>query len=199
MHLISPAGLLGFVPFDWLQKLPLSGLAIGIGLLFSVPQLFGLLKPASFAEAARKFPRDETWGYFLMALGTLWFLSNLSNEAIADFAAYKKPMMIGFAAVGLLTCIYVKDFLAVRGLAIVILLLSKLMLDTARWHDSQWRLVVSIWAYVWIVAAMWFTISPWRLRDLIHWMTASEHRIRVGSAVRLGLGLFLAALGLFVF
>ena len=69
-------------------------------------------------QALRKFPRSEPWGYALMGLGTLWFLANLQAESISDFAAYKNLMLIGFGAVGLLTCLYVRDFLAVRGLAV---------------------------------------------------------------------------------
>src|SRR5439155_22741864 len=85
-------------------------------------------------------------GYALMLLGTSWFLWNLNAENISDFAAYKRLMLIGFAAVGVATCIYVRDFLAVRGLAIVFLLLAKLMVDTARWADTGWRLVIVTWA-----------------------------------------------------
>jgi hypothetical protein len=64
---------------------------------------------------------------------------------------------------------YVRDFLAVRGAALVMLLLAKLMVETARWVDTQWRLVIVIWAYGLVVGGMWFTISPWRMRDLIQW------------------------------
>lgn len=177
----------------------LSTLAVILGLAFSAPQIFALLKPSAFADAARKFPRSLTWGYLLMGLATVWFLWNVSNESISDFAAYKKLMLFGFGAVGVLTCIFVRDFLAVRGLAVVLLLLAKLMLDTARWHDSQWRLVISTLAYVWIFAGMWFTISPWRLRDIIHWTTATEQRVRMASAVRLAVGVLILVLGLTVF
>jgi hypothetical protein len=177
----------------------LSTLAVILGVIVGLPQVYGLLKPSAFAAAARKFPRSQLWGFILMGLGTVWFLWNLSNESISDFAAYKKVMLIGFGAVGVLTCIFVRDFLAVRGLAVVLLLLAKLMLDTARWHDSEWRLVISTWAYIWIIAGMWFTISPWRLRDLIQWSTASEGRVRVTSALRLALGALVVVLGLTVF
>ena len=177
----------------------LSTLAVALGLLLSAPQIYGLLKPSAFAAALRKFPRSPTWGFLLMGLGTLWFLWNLSNESISDFAAYKNLMLLGFGAVGVLACVFVRDFLAVRGLSVVLLLLAKLMLDTARWHDSQWRLVISTLAYVWIFAGMWFTISPWRLRDLIQWSTATEQRVRFGSALRLALGVLVLILGLTVF
>ena len=177
----------------------LSTLAVGLGLLFAIPHLFALLKPAAFVQAARKFPRSEPWGYALMALGTLWFLANLQAESISDFAAYKNVMLLGFGAIGLLTCLYVRDFLAVRGLAIVLLLLGKVVLDTARWHPSQWRLLLAVMAYGWIIAGMWFTISPWRLRDLLNWVTASEARLRIVSALRIAIGLLILILGLFVF
>jgi len=83
--------------------------------------------------------------------------------------------------------------------AVVLLLLSKVVLDTARWAETEWRLVLVVLAYVWIVCSVWFTIAPWRLRDFIGWITATEARIRVGSACRLALGLLVALLGITVF
>ena len=134
-----------------------------------------------------------------MGTATLWFLRNMQTEALSDFADYQPYMLAGFGAVGLLTCIYVQDFLAVRGFAIILLLLAKLTLDTARWHDSQWRLVLATWAYVWIIAGMWLTISPWRLRDWISWNTVNPRRIKIGSILRLAFGIFIVVLGFVVF
>jgi hypothetical protein len=47
-----------------------------------------------------------------------------------------------------------------------------------------------------VIAGIWLTVSPWRLRDLLNWATANETRVRVGSAIRLAFGLFVAVLGL---
>src|SRR3989442_3041017 len=124
----------------------LSILAIFLGLGFGLPQIYGLMKPAKFRDAVRKFPRSEPWGYALMLLGTAWFLWNLQQENISDFASYKKALLVGFAAVGIGTCVFVRDFLAVRGFAIVLLLLAKLMVDTARWADTEWWLGNVTWA-----------------------------------------------------
>jgi hypothetical protein len=123
----------------------------------------------------------------------------VNAEAASDFATYKDKMMIFFAAIGLGTCIFVRDFLAVRGLAVVFLLLAKLMVDTARWEDTEWRLVIVVWAYVLVIAGMWFTVSPWRFRDFLQWATANEQRIKAGCVARLALGLFVAGLGLTAF
>ena|SRR5215471_11136145 len=178
--------------------LKLSTLAIVLGLGMGLPQLYGFINPSAFATAVRKFPRSLPWGYALMLLGTGWFLYNLSQESIADFAAYKNILFAGFAAVGIGSCIYVRDFLAVRGLAVVLLLLAKLMVDSGRPHLAETPLVLIIqaWAYVLVVAGIWLTISPWRLRDLLEWGTANESRIKIGCGVRLAFGLFVAVLGL---
>jgi hypothetical protein len=79
------------------------------------------------------------------------------------------------------------------------LLLAKLMVDTARWVESDWRLVIVTWAYVLAFVGMWFTISPWRMRDLLNWATANENRIKIGSAIRAAFGLLVLALGIFVY
>ena len=132
-----------------------------------------------------------------MLFGTIWFVWNVSQESISDFAAWKTPLLAAFTAIGIGTCVFVQDFLAVRGLAIVLLLLAKLMVDTGRpaLSVTHWVLVFQGWAYVLVVAGIWFTVSPWRLRDLLNWGTANEQRIKVGCGLRLAFGLFVAALG----
>ena len=177
----------------------LSSLAIIIGLIFSLPQIFALANPKAFTEQARNFHRNETIGFVLMGLGTLWFLHNLNNEAIADFAAYKKLMLLGFGAIGLLTCIYVRDYLAVRGFAICALLASWVTLNHTRWAASEWRLVLVVWSYFWIVVGMWLTVSPWRLRDHFKWLTENERRLKIVSALRLRVGIFIVLLGVTAF
>ena len=172
-----------------------------MGLGLALPQIYGLVKPAAFAASVRKFPRSVGIGCVLMVVGTAWFLWNVNVEPIADFSAYKQPMMAFFAAVGILSCFFVQDFLAVRGLAVLMLLLAKLMVDTGRPHLGQtpWVYVIQIWAYLLVVAGIWFTFTPWRLRDLINFATANETLVRVGSAIRLAFAVFVIILGLTAF
>src|SRR5271170_3352346 len=137
------------------MKLSLLSILLGIGM--GLPQIYGVARPAQLAAAARRFPRNLPAGIFLMLLGTAWFVWNVNNEPIADFSAFKPYMMMAFAAVGVGACIFVQDFLAVRGLAIVMLLLAKLMVDTGRPHldESPWVLVIQGWAYVFIVMGIY--------------------------------------------
>lgn len=175
----------------------LSTLAILLGLAVGLPQIYGFINPVGFAAAVRRFPRSMPWGYALMLLGTAWFIYNLSQESISDFAAYKNLLFAGFAAVGIGSCIYVQDFLAVRGLAVVFLLLAKLMVDTGRPYlaESPLVLIIQSWAYLLVIAGIWLTVSPWRLRDFLQWATASEKRIKIGCGIRLTFGVVVAILG----
>ena len=173
----------------------LSILAMILGAVYSIPQIYALVKPKEFAVHARAFPRNSQWGYVLMLLGTAWFLYNLNNEAIADFADYKKWMLIGFGAIGVSSCVYVRDYLAVRGLSVCLLLLAWFTLNRTRWAESPARLVIVIWAYTWVICGMWFTVSPWRLRDFLNWWTGNQSRLRTGSLIQLTLGIVVLLLG----
>src|SRR5215469_4040596 len=181
------------------MKLSLLSILLGLGL--GLPQVVGITQPAKLSAAVKRFPRNLPLGIMLMLLGTAWFVWNVNIEPIADFSAFKPYMMIGFAAVGLLSCVFVQDFLAVRGLAVVFLLLGKLMVDSGRPHlgESPFVLVIQVWAYVLVLAGIWFTITPWKLRDFLDWTTATESRTRMLSGVRLAFAAFIVILGLTAF
>ena len=181
------------------MKLSLLSILLGIGM--ALPQIVGIAQPAKLSAAAKKFPRNLPLGIALMLLGTAWFLWNVNIEPIADFSSFKPYMMAGFGAVGVLSCFFVQDFLAVRGLAVVLMLLGKLMVDTGRPHlgESPFVLVIQVWAYVLVVAGIWFTVAPWKLRDLLEWATATESRTRFLSGVRLVFAALVLILGVTVF
>jgi hypothetical protein len=181
------------------MKLSLLSILLGLGL--GAPQVYGLARPKEFAATLKKFPRNLPAGVVLMLLGTAWFVWNVNSEPIADFSVFKPYMIAGFIAVGVLSCIFIQDFLAVRGLAVVLLLLGKLMVDTGRPHlgESPFVLLIQAWAYCFIVAGIWFTITPWKLRDLANFGLATEARVRLGSAVRLAWAILIFTLGLTAF
>jgi hypothetical protein len=177
----------------------LSTLSILLGLGFGLPQVYGLVNPKGLAGIARGLPRATIPGTMMMILATVWFLYNVNQEAAEDFVKIRNMLLFGFGAVGLLSCVFVQDFLGARGVAVLMLLLARTMVDAARWEDTGWRLVISSWAYVLVLAGMWFTISPWRLRDWINWNTASDKHTRIGCGLRLAFCALVLVLGLTVF
>lgn len=177
----------------------LSTVTILLGLAFAALHVRGVLNPSAFGKAARRFPRNTPLGFPLILAATGWFLYYVQQENVADFTSFK-PLLYGvFTLVGVGSCFFLQDFLPVRGVAVLMLLGAKLIVDSARWVDSDWRLVPVTWAYIWVFMGMWLTISPWRLRDIINWVTATDGRTRIISGLRVAFGLFVAVLGFAVF
>jgi hypothetical protein len=65
--------------------------------------------------------------------------------------------------------------------------------------ESPFVLVIQAWAYVFVVLGIWFTVTPWKLRDILDWATATESRTRCLSALRLAFAVFVLILGLTAF
>jgi hypothetical protein len=200
-------GVFLYVGIKMNNVISLANLSVLIGGFLVALSVYSLAKPAAVGQALRGFPRANAPGYVLMLAATLWFLWNIKIEDMADYREIKHWFYLGFGAVGIGSCFFLRDFLAVRGLAVFMLLLAKLMLDTQRTYMldaseaqmSEWRLVFAVWAYLIIVMSMWLVISPWRMRDMIEWMLAKSGRLAAKSWFRLGFGILLIALGLTVF
>lgn len=160
-----------------------------------------LMSPASFGGSLRRFARNVPVGVVLMLLGTAWFLYNLWSSDLTDFAALRPFLYGAVALVGVGNCLFVQDYIAVRGASVVALLACDRILDLQRWHKTagfdpdgwlQPKNLVVLWCYVVVVLAIWLVHSPFRLRDALDWVAATPARLRqVGSGFA-GFGLLLA-------
>lgn len=178
---------------------PLKAVAIAVGAAIIATRLPGVLKPQVYRDWLRKFPRAVVPGIVFLSIALVWCLI-IVNGAREDGMAVPKNFvylfLIGVCA-GLIALKF--DFLAVRGLAILLMMIAKVVVDSANQLETPWRLVMTVLAYAWAVVAIWFTVSPYRMRDLIEWATATDGRLRLLSAVGCVFGAFLIGLGLFVY
>lgn len=152
-----------------------------------------LLNHSGFAAALKAFPRSTAATYIFFGVGAAWFLYEMWNLSPADEIIPRKYLFAGFLVVALLSFKCVPDFLAVRGLATVILM-GAMPLLTAGYMNYEPKQIVlyKIAVYLAIAAAIWLGAQPWRLRDFIQWIFAQPGRARgVGSAAT-GYGLLLA-------
>lgn len=160
---------------------------------------WALLQSRAAITWLKRFPRHHGIGVILILISTAWFEYYLFNEKLSDIEGTpKKLLLLAFPAVGIGCCLYVRDFLAVRGLSVFLLLLAGYVLEVGRWHNSPWHDALSVWAYGWIVMAFWLTMAPWRLRDIIGWLTAVESRLKWAAISGIVWGLFVIGLGLTV-
>jgi hypothetical protein len=165
-----------------------------------IPGLLLLLLGAALASghstvtaALKALPRSPSAAVVFFGVGTLCFLYRVWHLSPADFGEYRTLLIIGFAAVALLAFKYVPDFLAVRGLAILMLLGAMPLLDAAYMeYDHPQRLLMVTAVYLGIALAIYLGASPFRLRDFFGWLFQRPGRGRILGGVLAGYGGLLA-------
>jgi len=133
----------------------------------------------------KAFPRSTVAAYVFFGAGAAWFLYAIWHLSPADFGEYRTLLFWAFAAIAGLSFKCVPDFLAVRGLCVLMLMGAMPLLDAAYMeYDHPQRLLMVTLAYLGISAAIWLGAQPWRMRDFIGWLFARPGRARgVGAAV----------------
>ena len=182
-----------------MPEISLANLSLILGIIAVAKGLWGFAASEKAIEFAKAYPRNNNAGYVTILAAMVWFLLILKGESMSDFERYRIHFNGFILITGIGACIYLKDYLAVRGTAVLMILLAKLIVDTARWHESDWRLVLVTLAYIMVVAGMWFTASPWRMRDMIQWATDDESRFKKLCIGRAVFGVLLVVLGFTVF
>ncbi len=153
-----------------------------VGIAFFVLGLALVADTSALRSALKAFPRSKTASYVLFGGAAVWFLTRVAVLSEADFGQYRNALFIGFALVALLSFFYVAEFLAVRGLAALILLAAGPLLY-AGYGSYGVALVYKVAVYLALTAALWLGAQPWRMRDAITWLHRVPGRARVVGAV----------------
>ena len=149
------------------------------------------------SKFANLFPRSKIAAGVTMILGTLCFLIlHVSNLSDADFGTYRVHITIFSLFILAFSFMYLPDFLAVRGFCILVLLFSREALDAAFLKEPLSRLFMVSVIYLGIVAALYLSAWPYRLRDFLDWLLAKRKRACTAGAVITSYGILLFALAL---
>jgi hypothetical protein len=150
---------------------------------------------AGMIAALKSFPRSTTATWLFFGTGSAWFLYNIWNLSPADFGEYHLWLFIAFAFIAALAFRCVPDFLAVRGLAILMLLAAMPLLMASYMNfDHPQIFFQKGLVYVGIVLALWLGAQPWRMRDFLEWLFARPERTRWVGGVLGAYGILLTAL-----
>lgn len=158
-----------------------------------------LLRSTMAVAALKAFPRSPGATYLLFGGGAAWFLYEIWNLSAADFGDYHVILFVVFGLIAILAFRCVPDFLAVRGLAVVILMSATPLLGASYLkfdHPGVYPKIYlqSVPVYLAVIAALWLGAQPWRMRDLLEWVFAREGRTRSVGGVLAAYGLLLIAL-----
>jgi hypothetical protein len=167
-----------------IYHLSLHAAGITVGILLILVGLVGFLKP-DFGRAAQRFPRSHVAGVILLTIGLVWTFWLLYTIQMGEFSSFRRPLLIALPIGYVLILRFVEEFLAVRALGILCLLAAEPLLDAALLRYETSRLLVTVFAYLLIVAGLFWVAVPYVLRDQINWSTRSVFRWRCLNAIAL--------------
>jgi hypothetical protein len=154
-----------------------------------------LIGNSAIVSTFKAMPRSQVAAVLFFGGGAAWFLYVLNGLSEADLILVQspRPLMIGFGALALLAFFYLPDFLAVRGLSVLMLLAGTPLLGAAFGeYQLPQRLFMVTAVYIGLALAIYFGAVPYRLRDFFQWLFARPGRSRVLGGVLLGYGALLA-------
>jgi len=162
-----------------IYPLSLQTVGLTVGALLLVAHLAALLLPALVQGVCKKFPRSREAGVVLLTLAALWWFLLLSHIDLGEWSPLRQPFLIVTVVGYLLTLFFVKEFLAVRALGMLLLLAAEVLLEVAWMRDTHY--LMPILAYVWIVLGIFWVGKPYLLRDHLAWLSRASWRWSVAA------------------
>lgn len=181
------------------EQIPLFTAGILLALWLIGSHALMLAKPALVQGWLRRFPRNPLAGQIILGIGLGWFwllvapdgLGKLSALAmdLGEFNNAKPLLRLLVPAALVAVCISVRDFLAVRALGLLGLMIAAPLLEAAFLEDPSSRLLIPIFAYGVLTASLFCVGMPFLFRDAVTWVTASNKRWSIFTLAGLGYGL----------
>ena len=154
--------------------------------------LLVLLSLAAIFSPARtllpQFPRSRTAGAAFLTVDLIWSFWLLATMEMGEFSNFRRPLLFILPIGFFLVLKFVDEFLAVRALGILCLLAAEPLLDAAFLRPEIGRLLVTVLAYLMIVAGLIWVTMPYLLRDQINWSANNAGRWRLVAGITLVFG-----------
>ncbi|MFP4351261.1 MAG: hypothetical protein ACLFRP_02790 [Puniceicoccaceae bacterium] len=164
-------------------------LLAGAGLLAAGSLLWAY--PPAFQRAFRAFPRSDAATLVLLTLATALVLFHVSRLGEADFGKYRHLLFGFFLALSIGAWFRVPDFLGIRALSVLGLLLANVFLHAAYLEPPATRLLLVGLTYLLIPACLYLAAAPYRFRDAAETLDRSPRLRRISGAAGAGLGVLL--------
>lgn len=166
-------------------ELPIVGLVIGS--LFILKHFLSIMLPVIFKTRLQKFPRSRTWGISLLLIATIWSFLITTTTDLGEFSSLRTMILAGIVIGSGLFAWFVPQFLAIRSLGFILLLLAHPVLEITFFKSGLLPLLLSLVAYAWIIAGLFMVGMPYLLRDVITFITAPSRSLLWKSLSALGL------------
>lgn len=181
------------------EHIPLFSVGILLAVWLIGSHLLMIARPALVQGWLKKFPRNDLAGQVILAIGMAWFWLLIAPESLGKLSALRmdlgefnniKPVLRLLVPAALVAvCISVRDFLAVRALGLLGLMVAAPLLEGAFLKDPSSRLLIPIFAYALLTKSLFWVGMPYLFRDAVTWATASSSRWMMLSCAGLAYGI----------
>ena len=177
----------------------LAWITLLLGTLALISGALAWRMPARVRAGLNAFPRSVWPGRILAAIDLVWASYALAQMHLGMFDAWKIHLY-WLTPIAIALCIlYLDELLSPRALGGLLLLAAGPVLNIARWHPSDWRLVMAALAYLWIAFGLLFLLSPWWFRRIALRMAQRDSVVRLCGVVKAAAGIGLVGLALLVY
>jgi hypothetical protein len=160
------------------SSLKLQTVAIILGIALVVLHAFALMSASLVKHWLKSFPRSRTMGITLLTMVSLWAFWLAATMDLGEFSTYRGMLKLVIPLAWFLSLQFVDEFLSVRALGILLLLLAEPVLEATFLNPQSSRLLLVVLAYAWAVAGLFWVGMPYLLRDQIAWWSKTDLRWR---------------------
>jgi hypothetical protein len=184
--------------YEWLYQRhghgpSLQAVGIFIGLLLILGHGFALVRQPKLLPALIGVPRSQNIGTLFLTISFLWAFMVATSMDLGEFQQVRwlAQFVLPIFYVGML--FIANDYLGARSIGIFLLLAACPVLDAAMLKPPESRLLLSVLAYGWIIAGLFWVGMPFTMRDQIAWLQAKPARYRIACIAGMVYGILLLA------
>jgi len=170
------------------EQLSLKTVGILLGLALIGGHAYAYFQGEKLKKWLVKVPRNRNLGIAILIVCTAWSWILITYMDLGEFYTLRKGIQVLLPVLCFLVVYFVDEFLAVRALGVLLMLMAGPILTSAFLKEPFTRLLIPILAYVWILVGMFWVGMPYLMRDWIDWVVAKSVRWERACYIGAGYG-----------
>jgi hypothetical protein len=155
------------------------------------------LKRTQALEFLRGFHRNQMAGSVLFYGAIFWVLFLVMSMDLMEYSSMRGLFSMLVVIGSALVMRYMRDYLAVRSLGLLILLAAKIALDASFMRHEPLKIIVPTLVYLNVLAGLFLVGLPYLFRDGAAWLASKPILWKAKWIGSLVMGVFLVALGFY--
>ncbi len=186
--------------YQWLYRgLSLQTVGILVGLLLITVHVVALLRQQRILPWLSTVPRSMNLGTVFLTISFLWAWMVATSMDLGEFHQVRWLAQFALPVFFVGTLFIANDYLGARSIGMFLLLAACPILDAAFLKAPQSRVLLSLLAYAWIVAGLFWVGMPYTMRDQIAWLQAKPSRYRMACFAGIGYGVLVLGAAMLYF